>query len=73
MQNRKNWQTITKIKPFINKIDWKGIYYLSRKGDKKIFEKKNPKIARNVLYTKKWIDHILPIFENNSNYEKRIP
>ena len=44
---------ITKIKLFINKYNWKGIDFLSKKDDWKKFEKNNKKMALNVLYPKK--------------------
>ena len=36
---------ISKIKPSINKYNWKGINYLSEKDDWEKFEKKYPRIA----------------------------
>ena len=44
---------MSKIKPFINKYNWKGLNYLLGKDDWKKFEKNNPTIADNVLYVKK--------------------
>ena len=41
MKKKKNAQIITKIKHFINKCNWEGIYYPSEKGDWKKFEKNN--------------------------------
>ena len=35
---RKNSQKIPKIKPFVNKYNWKRIYYPSREYDLKKFE-----------------------------------
>ena len=49
----KNPDRITKVKPFINKYQWKGINFPSEKNDWKIFEKNNVTIALNVLYAKK--------------------
>ena len=37
---------------FINKYNWEGIRYPSKLDDWKMFEKNNPTIALNVLYTK---------------------
>ena len=50
---RKISQRISKVKPFINKQNWKRINYPSGKGDSKNFEKNKPTIALNVLYVKK--------------------
>ena len=53
----RNWkksshQTISKIKAFINKYNWKGKNFPSGKNDWKKIEKNNQTIAPNVLYTK---------------------
>ena len=42
----------SKIKPLINKYNWEKINYPSKPGDWKTFEKNNPTIALNNLYTK---------------------
>ena len=31
----KNWQRISKIKPYINKYNWEGVHYPPVKGDLK--------------------------------------
>ena len=49
----KDSQRITKIKPFMNKHNRKGIRFSSEKDDWKKFEKNNVTIAFNVLYAKK--------------------
>ena len=51
-QIKKDPQTITKIKPFIDKYNWEGIDYPSEKRYWKKFEKNNLTITLNVLYTK---------------------
>ena len=51
-QIKKDPQTITKIKPFIDKYNWEGIDYPSEKDYWKKFEKNNLTITLNVLYTK---------------------
>ena len=54
LQNlEKNSQRTQKIKPFINKYNWKGVNALSGKDDWKHFEKNNLTIAFNELYAKK--------------------
>ena len=57
-----------KIKPSINKHNWRGINYPTTIDDWKIFEKNNPTVALNVLYTKK----ICPVYisTHNSTREK---
>ena len=47
-----------KIKPSINKHNWRGINYPTTIDDWKIFEKNNPTVALNVLYTKKYVQFI---------------
>ena len=51
-QIKKDPQTITKIKPFIDKYNWEGIDYPSEKDYWKKFEKNNLTITLNVLHTK---------------------
>ena len=46
-------QRISKIKPFINKYNWKERNFLSEKDDWKKIEKNNVTIALNVLHAKK--------------------
>ena len=43
---------MTKIKPFIDKDNWKVINYPSEKGDWKKLEKNKLTVALNVLYAK---------------------
>ena len=50
---KKDPQRITKIKPFKNKYNWKGINFPSEKDDWKKSEKINVTIVLNVLYAKK--------------------
>ena len=49
----KNLQKIWKIKLFINRFNWKGINYPSRKNAWENFEKNNPSMAANALYVKR--------------------
>ena len=46
---KKDPRRITKIKPFINKYNWKGINFPSEKYDWKKIEKNNQTISLNVL------------------------
>ena len=52
-RNEKRSQRTTKIKPFINKYNWKGIKFSSEKDNCKKLEKNNVTIALSVLYAKK--------------------
>ena len=51
-QIKKDLQTITNIKPFINKYSWEGIHFPAEKDDWKKFDKNNVTIALKVLYAK---------------------
>ena len=63
-------QGVSSIKPFINKYNWEGINYPSNMDDWKMFEKNNPTIALNILYTKE--KEICPVYisQINLNCEK---
>ena len=47
---KKDPQRITKIKPFIDRYNWKEIDFLSHGKDWKKFESDNKSIALNILY-----------------------
>ena len=51
-ETESNPEEISNIKSIINKYNWKGINYPSKIDDLKTFEKNNPKVALNTLYTK---------------------
>ena len=63
-------ERVSNIAPFINKYNWEGINYPSKLGDWKSFEKNNPTMAMNMLYTKE--KEILPTYisKHNSTREK---
>ena len=63
-------ERVSNITPFINKYNWEGINYPSKLGDWKSFEKNNPAMAMNMLYTKE--KEILPTYisKHNSTREK---
>ena len=63
-------ERVSNITPFINKYNWEGINYPSKLGDWKSFEKSNPTMAMNMLYTKE--KEILPTYisKHNSTREK---
>ena len=52
-RNKKDSQRIIKIKPLLNKYNWKETNLQSRKDDWKKFEKNNRTIVLSVLYAKK--------------------
>ena len=45
-------ERVSNIKPFVNKYNWEGINYPSKIDEWKTFEKNNPTVALNILYTK---------------------
>ena len=55
---------ITKIKPFIDKYNWKRINCPSEKDDWRKVEKNNLTIAINISYVKKEKKYISPIVQN---------
>ena len=67
----KKSQRISKIKLFIDKYNWEGVNYQSRKDDRKTFEKNNLTIALNVFMLKK--EKIYPAYvsKNLSKREKQ--
>ena len=71
-----NSERISKIKPFINKYNWKGTNYPSEKGNYRKFEKNNLRISFNVLYEKEkkiWPAYISKyiLFQNTSQTVKK--
>ena len=69
---KKDPQRITKIKSFINKYNWDGINFPSKKDDWKKFGKNNVTIALNVLYAKKGKIYPAHVSKHNSNREKQV-
>ena len=69
---KKDPQTITKIKPFINKYSCEKTNFLSEKDDGKNLRKNNVTIALNVLYTKKEKIYPAHVPKHNSGREKQV-
>ena len=67
-----NSERVSKIKPFINKHNWKGINYPSKIDDWKTFEKNNLTIALNILCIKEKEISPAYILKHNSTREKQI-
>ena len=61
----KNPESITKIKPFVNRFKWERIFFPSEKDDWQKLEKNNVKIALNVLYVKN--EKIYPAYVSKHN------
>ena len=58
-------ERVSSIKSFRNKYNWERINYPSKIDDCKTFEKNNPTIALNILYTKQ--KEICPDYISNIN------
>ena len=67
---KKDPQRITKIKPSIDKYNWKEINFPSEKDDWKKFEENNRTIALNVLYAQK--EKICPAYVSKYKSWKQV-
>ena len=67
---KKDPQRITKIKPSIDKYNWKEINFPSEKDDWKKFEENNRTIALNVLYAQK--EKIYPAYVSKYKSWKQV-
>ena len=69
---RKIPQRISKVKPFINKYDWKGINFPSPKKDTgKKFESNNKSIALNVLFVAYSAEKIRLAYKSKDNFKRK--
>ena len=69
-QIRKDPQRISKIKPFINKSNWKDITFPSHGEDWNTFEKNNKSITLNIFYVPYNIKQIRPAYVSNYNCDR---
>ena len=60
-------ERVSNIKPCINEYNWEGINYPSKLDDWKTFEKNNPTIALNILYTREKKDLSSIYFKSSFN------
>ena len=63
-------ERISKIKPFINKYDWKDINFPSHKEDWNTFENNNRLIALNILFVPYNTKQIRPAYVSKYNYDR---
>ena len=63
---------ITKIKPFLNQYNWKGINFPSEKDDWKNIEKNNVTIALHIFHAKREKKDLAYVSKHNSNREKQV-
>ena len=68
---KKDPQRISKIKPFINQYDWKGINFPSHKEDWKKFESNNKSIALNILFVPYNTEEIVRVCPPKKHNNKR--
>ena len=69
---KRNPESVSNIKAFINKYNWKGINYPTKTDDWKTFEKNNATIVFNILFIKEKERCLAYISKINSNCEKQI-
>ena len=67
---KKDPQRIPKIKPFINKYNWKDIEFPSHSKDWKKFEQNNKTIALNILFLPYNTKQIRPAYISKYNNER---
>ena len=61
---------ISKIKPFIDKYDWKEIDFPSQGKDWKELESNNQSIALNILYVRHNTEKIKQAYKSKYNFVK---
>ena len=67
---KKDPQKISKLRPYINQYNWKGIKFPSDKEDQKKFEQNNKEIALNILFVPHNKKEIRPIYQNKTTSVK---
>ena len=66
---RKDHQRISKIKPFINQYNWKGIEFPSQQEDWKNLEQNNKTVAVNILFVPCSTEEISLAYKSKCNNE----
>ena len=69
-KNNNHPERISKIKPFINKYDWKDIKFPSHKEDWNTFENNNRLIALNIIYVPYNTKQIRPAYVSKYNNDR---
>ena len=67
---RKSPQRISKIKPFVNQYNWKGIDFPPEQKDWKKFEQKNKTIALNILFVPHNTKQIRHAYKSKHNFKR---
>ena len=65
---KKDPQRVSKLKPYNNQYNWKGIKFPS---DKEVFEQKSKEIALNVLFVPHNKKEIEPAYTSKYNYKRK--
>ena len=68
---KKDLQKISKLKPYINQYNWKGIKFLSDKEDWKKFEQNNKEIGLNILFVPHNKLEIEARYTSQYNYKRK--
>ena len=68
---KKKLPKISKLKPYINKHNWKNIKFPSDKEDWKKFEQNNKKIALNILFVPHNKEEIRPAYISKHNHKHK--
>ena len=67
---RKDPQKISKLQPYINQYNWKGIKFPSDKEDWKKFEQNNVEIALNIFLVPRNKKEIRPAYISKYNHKR---
>ena len=66
-----NPERISKLKPYINKYNWKGIEFSAGPKDLIKFERNNKTIALNILYIKHNAETISVAYRSEYNHKRK--
>ena len=69
--SKSNPEKISKLKPYINKYNWKNIKFPSDEEDWKKFEQNNKEIASNILFAPHNKKEIKPAYISKCNYKRK--
>ena len=67
---KKNFRRKSKIKPFINKYDWKEIYFPTQQKDWKKFQLNNSSIVPNVFFVPYGTETIRLAYKSTHNLKR---
>ena len=67
----KDPQRISKLKPYINKYNWKGIDFPAGSKERQKFEKNNDTTALNILYVEQFTNKISVVYKSKYNNKRK--